>query len=145
MAPIAVGEKLPKGELAYIGENGVEKINVTEFAAGKKIVLFGVPGAFTPTCSLKHVPGFLDHGEEIKRKGVSAILCVSVNDPFVMDAWSKTYPKNSDIIKSPTSRRAVRLKSPAPKKFSRRCRWSAVRLTPVDHLPSCHFFNTVIF
>ncbi|KAL3682490.1 hypothetical protein R1sor_000512 [Riccia sorocarpa] len=98
MAPIAVGDKLPEGQLAYIGEKGVETLNVTEFAKGKKIVLFGVPGAFTPTCSLKHVPGFLDHGEEIKKKGVAAILCVSVNDPFVMDAWAKTYP-NTDIIK----------------------------------------------
>ncbi|BFI40133.1 glutaredoxin-dependent peroxiredoxin [Marchantia polymorpha subsp. ruderalis] len=100
MSRIAVGDKIPEGELSYIDEdNSLKKLSIAEFAAGKKIVLFGVPGAFTPTCSIKHVPGFLENGPALKAKGVSAILCITVNDPFVVNAWSKTYPTNTDIIK----------------------------------------------
>ncbi|KAJ6673629.1 PEROXIREDOXIN [Salix viminalis] len=93
MAPIAVGDVLPEGKLAYFDEQDqLQEVSVHSLAAGKKIILFGVPGAFTPTCSLKHVPGFIEKAEELKSKGVAEIVCVSVNDPFVMKAWAKTYP-----------------------------------------------------
>lgn len=98
MAPIAVGDKIPEGTLAWFDEkDDVQQLSVHSLAAGKKVVLFGVPGAFTPTCSMKHVPGFIESAEELKSKGVDEILCVSVNDPFVMKAWAKTYPENKHV------------------------------------------------
>ncbi|KAJ6950476.1 peroxiredoxin-2-like [Populus alba x Populus x berolinensis] len=98
MAPIAVGDVLPDGKLAYFDEQDqLQDVSVHSLAAGKKVILFGVPGAFTPTCSLKHVPGFVEKAEELKSKGVAEILCISVNDPFVMKAWSKTYPENKHV------------------------------------------------
>ncbi|XP_022755025.1 peroxiredoxin-2-like [Durio zibethinus] len=98
MAPIAVGDVLPDGSLSYFdAEDKLQKVSVHSIAAGKKVILFGVPGAFTPTCSLKHVPGFIEKAEELKSKGVDEIICISVNDPFVMKAWAKTYPENKDV------------------------------------------------
>ncbi|KAK0570718.1 hypothetical protein LWI29_005388 [Acer saccharum] len=98
MAPIAVGDSLPDGTLAYFDEQDqLQNVSIHSLAAGKKIVLFGVPGAFTPTCSTKHVPGFVEKADELKSKGVSEILCLSVNDPFVMKAWAKTYPENKHV------------------------------------------------
>nr|ADG95957.1 peroxiredoxin [Panax ginseng] len=92
MAPIAVGDSLPDGTLAFFdAEDQLQQVSVHSLAAGKKVVLFGVPGAFTPTCSVKHVPGFIEKAEEFKAKGVDEILLISVNDPFVMKAWAKTY------------------------------------------------------
>jgi len=85
--PIKVGEKLPSVDL-YEGTPG-NKVNIGEMVKGKKVVIFGVPGAFTPTCSKSHLPGFVDRANEIKGKGVSEIVCVSVNDPFVMAAWGE--------------------------------------------------------
>jgi peroxiredoxin len=99
MAPIKVGDKIPDSTLHYINEDGLQALSIHAAAAGKKVVIFAVPGAFTPTCSLKHVPSFLENGEALKAKGVSEIFCVSVNDPFVMKAWADTYPKNTGIIK----------------------------------------------
>ncbi|GMH15979.1 hypothetical protein Nepgr_017820 [Nepenthes gracilis] len=98
MAPIAAGDVIPDGILSYLDENDqLQKVSVHSLAAGKKVVLFGVPGAFTPTCSMKHVPGFIEKAEELKSKGVDEILCISVNDPFVMKAWEQTYPENKDV------------------------------------------------
>jgi peroxiredoxin len=98
MAPIAVGDVIPDGNLAYFDESDqLQTVSVHSLAAGKKVVLFAVPGAFTPTCSLKHVPSFVEKAEEIKSKGVDEILCLSVNDPFVMKAWAKTYPENKHV------------------------------------------------
>ncbi|KAF5725998.1 peroxiredoxin-2B-like [Tripterygium wilfordii] len=98
MAPIAVGDALPDGTLSYFDEQGQQQqVSVHAVAAGKKVILFGVPGAFTPTCSLKHVPGFIEKAEELKAKGVDEILCISVNDPFVMKAWAQTYPDNKHV------------------------------------------------
>ncbi|KAL5768813.1 hypothetical protein ACOSP7_015357 [Xanthoceras sorbifolium] len=98
MAPIAVGDSLPDGTLAYFDEQDqLQNVSIHSLAAGKKIILFGVPGAFTPTCSTKHVPGFVEKAEELKSKGVSEILCLSVNDPFVMKAWAKTFPENKQV------------------------------------------------
>uniref|UniRef100_A0A2P2JKY3 Glutaredoxin-dependent peroxiredoxin n=1 Tax=Rhizophora mucronata TaxID=61149 RepID=A0A2P2JKY3_RHIMU len=98
MAPIAVGDKLPEGTLAYFDEDDeLQQVSIHSLAAGKKVVVIGVPGAFTPTCSLKHVPGFIEKADELKSKGIAEILCVSVNDPFVMKAWSKSYPENKHV------------------------------------------------
>ncbi len=86
---IQVGDKIPSGTLHQLTENGPEAITTEEIFAGKKVVLFALPGAFTPTCSAKHLPGFVAKADEIKAKGVDTIACLSVNDAFVMGAWGK--------------------------------------------------------
>ncbi len=86
---IKVGDRIPDVTLFRLGESGQEPFSTGDYFAGRKIVAFGLPGAFTPTCSGKHVPGFLAHADAFKAKGVDAIACISVNDAFVMDAWGK--------------------------------------------------------
>ena len=86
---IKVGEKIPSMELSFKGADGIQQIKTDDIFKGKTVVLFSVPGAFTPTCSAKHLPGFVQKADEIKGKGVDAIACVSVNDVFVMNAWGK--------------------------------------------------------
>ena len=81
------GDALPKVAVKVMGEKGPEDLNIGEFAADKKVVVFAVPGAFTPTCSAAHLPGFVANADKIKAKGVDAIICLSVNDAFVMNAW----------------------------------------------------------
>ena len=78
---------IPEVSLKVLGEQGPADISTSEIFSGKKVVLFAVPGAFTPTCSAAHLPGFVANADKIKEKGVDAIVCVSVNDPFVMKAW----------------------------------------------------------
>jgi len=84
---IAVGDKLPDITVIKTGADGNEAVQTSDYFAGKKVVLFSVPGAFTPTCSAKHLPGFVDKASEIKAKGVDEIACTAVNDAFVMKAW----------------------------------------------------------
>ncbi|MGH6744005.1 peroxiredoxin [Novosphingobium sp. PhB57] len=86
---IAVGDKLPDVKLIKAGESGPEPVQSAAFFAGRKVALFSVPGAFTPTCSAKHLPGFVDKAAELKAKGVDEIACTAVNDAFVMGAWGK--------------------------------------------------------
>jgi peroxiredoxin len=86
---IAVGDKLPDVKLIKVGESGPEPVQTANFFAGKKVALFSVPGAFTPTCSAKHLPGFAEKAAELKAKGIDAIACTAVNDAFVMGAWGK--------------------------------------------------------
>jgi peroxiredoxin len=86
---IKVGDKLPSVKLWYKDEDGVKSIDSDELFAGKKVVLFALPGAFTPTCSASHVPGFLVHSDEIFARGVDRIICLSVNDAYVMHAWGE--------------------------------------------------------
>ena len=86
---IAVGDKLPDVKLMKAGESGPEPVQTGEYFAGKKVALFSVPGAFTPTCSAKHLPGFVDKAADLKAKGVDEIVCTAVNDAFVMGAWNK--------------------------------------------------------
>ncbi|HLW27318.1 MAG TPA: peroxiredoxin [Kiloniellales bacterium] len=86
---IKVGDKIPSATLQVAGPNGPETTTSEELFGGKRVVLFAVPGAFTPTCSAKHLPGFVEKAEEIRAKGVDSIVCLSVNDPFVMGAWGK--------------------------------------------------------
>lgn len=86
---IAKGQSLPKATLSQLTKDGMVNHDVTELFAGKKVVLFAIPGAFTPTCSEAHLPGFVVHADEFKAKGVDLIACVSVNDAFVMKAWGE--------------------------------------------------------
>ncbi|KXZ53203.1 hypothetical protein GPECTOR_7g1096 [Gonium pectorale] len=96
---IAVGQKLPDGKFKYFDAEGqMRDVSVEELTRGKKVVLFAVPGAFTPTCSLKHVPGFVDKADEFKTKGVDTIACVSVNDAFVMAAWGKDLKAGDKVL-----------------------------------------------
>ncbi|MEA1080310.1 peroxiredoxin [Marinobacter qingdaonensis] len=88
---IQVGDRLPDVELQVMGENGPEKVSTGQLCAGQKVVIFAVPGAFTPTCSAAHLPGFVVDADKIKAKGVDRIICTSVNDTFVMDAWGKAH------------------------------------------------------
>ncbi len=87
---IKVGDKIPAVTIATMGAQGPQPVNTADFFKGKKVVIFGLPGAFTPTCSAKHLPGFITNAEALKRKGVAEVACISVNDPFVMDAWGKS-------------------------------------------------------
>ena len=84
------GDKIPSVLLKRLGENGLEEFSTESVFTGRKIVVFAVPGAFTPTCSVKHLPGYLDHADEFRRRGVDAVACLAVNDPFVMQAWLKS-------------------------------------------------------
>jgi peroxiredoxin len=85
---IQIGDTLPDATFSTMTESGPEPVG-KDFFAGKTVALFALPGAFTPTCSAKHLPGFLAKADELKAKGVDAIVCTSVNDVFVMGAWSK--------------------------------------------------------
>jgi len=87
---IAVGERLPEATFKIMTPDGPAQITVEELTKGRKVVLFGVPGAFTPTCDRNHLPGFLARVEEFKAKGVDEVAVVAVNDMFVMEAWSKS-------------------------------------------------------
>ncbi len=84
---IQVGEKIPDVTLKTMTPEGVKDITTPEIFSGKRVVLFAVPGAFTPLCSAKHLPGFIEKADEIKARGVDTVACVSVNDAFVMGAW----------------------------------------------------------
>jgi peroxiredoxin len=86
---IQVGDRLPALTLTTMTAEGPKPVVVEELCEGKKVVIFAVPGAFTPTCSAQHVPGFIENHEALKTKGVDLIVCISVNDPFVMGAWGK--------------------------------------------------------
>lgn len=84
---IRAGDKIPSATLMQMKDGSPKPVKTDELFAGKKVVVFALPGAFTPTCSAKHLPGFVQHADEILKKGVDAIACVSVNDVFVMGAW----------------------------------------------------------
>ena len=86
---IKVGDKIPSAKLQHKTKDGVQTITTDELFKGKKVVLFALPGAFTPTCSAKHLPGFVNNHNELKGKGVDTVACLSVNDAFVMSAWGK--------------------------------------------------------
>ena len=86
---INVGDSIPFVNLAIMGAEGKEDVSTDDLFKGKKVVIFGLPGAFTPTCSAKHLPGFVEHADAIKAKGIDTIACIAVNDAFVMAAWGK--------------------------------------------------------
>lgn len=95
---IQVGDTLPEASFKVITDEGMQDISSRELFAGKKVVLFAVPGAFTPTCSDVHLPGFIDRVEEIKGKGADTVACVAVNDAFVLSAWRKARGIPEDIV-----------------------------------------------
>ncbi len=93
---IKTGDKIPAANLTVMTESGPKPVSTDELFGGKKVVLFSVPGAFTPTCSAKHLPGFVEKADEFKARGVDTIACMAVNDVFVMNAWGKS--ANADDI-----------------------------------------------
>jgi len=95
---IKVGDTLPDGKFTTMGDGGPQPVTTADVFRGKTVVLFGVPGAFTPTCSEHHLPGFVGRADEIKAKGVSTVACTAVNDVFVLTAWSKSRDAQDDIV-----------------------------------------------
>ncbi|HUC60821.1 MAG TPA: peroxiredoxin [Alphaproteobacteria bacterium] len=96
---IKVGDKVPAGKVKYMGADGKPaELSTDDLFKGKKVVLFGLPGAFTPTCSAKHVPGFVQQAGALKAKGVATIACISVNDAFVMGAWGKDQGSGDKVM-----------------------------------------------
>jgi peroxiredoxin len=86
---IKVGDKMPSGVLTHMTKDGPQKLSAEQLFNGKKVVLFSVPGAFTPTCDAKHLPGYVQQADALKAKGVDTVACMAVNDVFVMNAWGK--------------------------------------------------------
>lgn len=95
---IKVGDKIPSATLMQMKDGGPKPVKTDDLFAGKKVVVFALPGAFTPTCSAKHLPGFVQNADAIKAKGVDAIACVSVNDAFVMGAWGEQQKVGDKIM-----------------------------------------------
>ena len=86
---VQAGDRVPAVKLKSMTKDGIKDFTTDDLFKGKKVAIFGLPGAFTPTCSAKHLPGFVNHYDALKAKGVDTVACVSVNDAFVMDAWGK--------------------------------------------------------
>ncbi|HWG76712.1 MAG TPA: peroxiredoxin [Steroidobacteraceae bacterium] len=86
---IKVGDRMPQGKFKVMGESGPKDLSTDELFKGKRVVLFSVPGAFTPTCDAKHLPGYVGMADQLRGKGVDTIACMAVNDVFVMNAWGK--------------------------------------------------------
>ncbi len=95
---IQVGDSIPAVKVMQATAEGPKEVSTEELFKGKTVVLFGVPGAFTPTCSAKHLPGFVTQAEALKAKGVDTIACMSVNDAFVMGAWGKDQGITSEVV-----------------------------------------------
>ena len=95
---IKVGDKIPSVKIKHMTKDGVKDITTDEIFGGKKVALFALPGAFTPTCSAKHLPGFVQNAGAIKGKGVNTIACLAVNDAFVMDAWGKNQNVGDNVL-----------------------------------------------
>jgi len=93
---IKKGDHLPDSKVVIL-EKGYKEITISEILNKDKVILFGLPGAFTPTCSNKHLPSFLNSKEELKKKNIKKVFCISVNDPFVMEAWGKSYNLKEEI------------------------------------------------
>lgn len=95
---IKIGDKIPSVKLKQMTKDGPKDVPTDELFKGRKVALFALPGAFTPTCSAKHLPGFVENAERIRAKGVHAIACLSVNDAFVMDAWGKQQSVGDKVL-----------------------------------------------
>lgn len=89
--PIESGQTFPDVVLKEMTADGIKDVSTAEFLAGRKVIMFGVPGAYTPVCSTSHLPGFIEEADKLKAEGVDAIACVAVNDPFVMSAWGEMH------------------------------------------------------
>ena len=95
---IKVGDRIPNVSLKHMDKDGMQTVSTDDLFKGKKVVLFALPGAFTPTCSAKHLPGFIGNFDQIKAKGVDTVACLSVNDAFVMDAWGKAQNAGEKVL-----------------------------------------------
>jgi glutaredoxin/glutathione-dependent peroxiredoxin len=95
---IQVGDRLPEATFTTMTADGPKPLTTADVFAGKKVVLFSVPGAFTPTCSKLHLPGYVKQADDLKTKGVATIACLSVNDVFVMDAWAKSQGADDKVL-----------------------------------------------
>ena len=95
---IAAGEKMPSGAFGVMTDDGPGAMSTDELFSGRKVVLVSVPGAFTPTCSAQHLPGFVQQAAALKSKGVDTVACTAVNDVFVMDAWGKDQSVGDDVL-----------------------------------------------
>jgi glutaredoxin/glutathione-dependent peroxiredoxin len=95
---IKVGDQLPSVTFRYVAPDGVKAVTTEEFFGGKKVVLFGLPGAYTRTCSERHLPGYVTHAAELKAKGVDTVACLSANDHFVMSAWGKEGGADDKVV-----------------------------------------------
>lgn len=95
---IKVGDKIPSVSLKTMDKDGMQTLSTDDIFKGKKVVLFALPGAFTPTCSAKHLPGFVQNAGALKGKGIDTIACLSVNDAFVMDAWGKAQNVGDNVL-----------------------------------------------
>ena len=94
---IKKGDKLPDAKV-FILEKDPKEVSIKEIVGDEKVILFGLPGAFTPTCSTKHLPGFVLAIDQLKKKGINKVVCISINDPFVMDAWGKIHNVQDKIL-----------------------------------------------
>ena len=95
---IKAGDKMPAGAFKTPGPEGPQQISTEQLFAGKTVVLFSVPGAFTPTCDARHLPGFVQHADDLKAKGVDTVACMAVNDVFVMKAWDKASAVEGKVL-----------------------------------------------
>src|ERR1700683_3259750 len=98
MSTIKAGDKMPEGSFTQVTADGPQKVTTDQLFAGKTVVLFSVPGAFTPTCDAKHLPGFVELADQIHAKGVNTVACMAVNDVFVMNAWGKSAGVGDKIV-----------------------------------------------
>lgn len=98
---IQVGDRIPSVTLKHLAADGMAEISTDEIFNGKKVVLFSVPGAYTPTCTAQHLPGFLSKADALKAKGVDTIVCMAVNDPFVMKAWGESAGVRGEVLLLP--------------------------------------------
>ncbi len=95
---IAVGERVPAGKFKTPTADGPQEISTSELFDGKRVLFFAVPGAFTPTCDARHLPGYVEHADDIRARGVDTIVCMSVNDVFVMKAWGKSSGADGKVL-----------------------------------------------
>ncbi len=95
---LAIGDKIPSVDLGIMTEDGPGGISTDDLFAGKTVAMFGLPGAFTRTCSARHLPGFVDNADALRAKGIDDIVCISVNDPFVMAAWAKAQNVGDKVL-----------------------------------------------
>ena len=95
---VSVGDQIPNVNFTIMTDEGPKPLGYSELFEGKRVALFSVPGAFTPTCSQQHLPGFVNKAEELTDKGIDTVACMSVNDVFVMDAWGKSQNTNEKVL-----------------------------------------------